>query len=204
MPTIAEVSWWLKAKPLLVQVSSISSLIPTIFSVCNGDSSTFEKLTKYAFGTYKINLSMTIDIIKYEQKLANRLNEFSGSFMSNAKWKKLFLKLSKNKDIVSKCFIKDVFEENLNDIEIPSVENFLNTFHDKGVKDVTTGGTLTFKQIEWIEFPIQWTTKREMRGQTLEPQKFTQDLLQIRKILHEVGQLEIELNEDKLVIYGYK
>lgn len=147
---------------------------------------------------------MTIDIIKYQRKLANRLNEFSSSFMSNAKWKKLFLKLSENKDIVCKCFIKDIFDDNLHEIEIPSAENFLNTFHDKGIKDVTTGGSLTFKQIEYLEFPTQWAITREMRGQILEPHKFTQDLLQIRKILHEVGQLEIELNEDKLVIYGYK
>ena len=147
---------------------------------------------------------MTIDITRNERKLANRLNEFSGNFMSNAKWTKVFVKLSENKDLISKCFIKDIFDDLLREIKIPSIENFSTTFNDNGIKDVMTGGPSPFKQIEWLEFPSQWTIKREMRGQTLQPQKFNQDILKIKNLLHDVGQLEIECDEDKLIIYGYK
>lgn len=147
---------------------------------------------------------MTIDLSRYERKLSNRLNDFSGNFMSNTKWKKLFLKLSENKDHISKCLIKDIFDDVLRDIEIPTIENYASTFDDEGIKDVMSGGPSTFKEIERLEFPSQWEIIRDMRGQILEPHKYKQDIFQIKNVIQQEGQLEIEFGPDKLIIYGYK
>lgn len=147
---------------------------------------------------------MPTEINRYERKLANRLNRFSGNFMSNAKWTKLFMKLSDNNDLILKCDVKTIFDEVLTVLEIPSKENFLNTFYDKGIEDVMTGGPTTFKEIEWIEFPSQWVISREMRGQILQPFNFSQDILKIKNLLEDIGELEIEFDNEKSVIFGYK
>ncbi len=145
----------------------------------------------YVTSTY----SMTIDIEKKERQLANELNKFSGKFMSNSKWTKVFEKLSQNIDIINKCLMKDVHDELLRQIYLPTFENVSFTFHDKGFKDYGGNQPYRFKEIQWIEFPSHWTIKS---------QKYKQDILKIKNQLHNIGQLEIECDEEKLIIYGYK
>ncbi len=147
---------------------------------------------------------MTIDIEKYNNRLDKRISEFSGHFMSNTKWTKVFSILSQNKDIIKKCLIKDVFDNTLRQIDIPNFQKFADTFHEQGIKDVMTGGPSTFRQIEWIEFPARWTIDRSMRTEALAPHKFHQDITSIHKLVNKVGEFTINFDNDKLIIYGYR
>ena len=54
------------------------------------------------------------------------------------------------------------------------------------------------------EFPSNWLIEREMRNEKLEPHKRSQDILKIKECLLTIGQLEIEMATDKLILYGYK
>jgi len=124
--------------------------------------------------------------------------------MSDTKWTKVFKTLSEYYAIINKCLIKDIWDDVLREIDIPSVENYSTTFHNSGIKDVMTGGPSLFKEIEWIEFPSNWLIEREMRNEKLEPHKRSQDILKIKECLLTIGQLEIEMTTDKLILYGYK
>lgn len=147
---------------------------------------------------------MTIDIEKYNKRLDKRISEFSGRFMSNAKWTKVFTALSQNSDIIKKCLVKDVLDDTLRQIDIPTFQKFTDTFHDQGIKDVMTGGPSTFRQIEWIEFPAHWTIDRTMRTETLEPHEFHQDIATIQNLLNKVGEFAINFDNDKLIVFGYR
>ena len=146
---------------------------------------------------------MTFDKDKYEKRLAFRLDRFSGKFMSNTKWTKLFETLSRNKETVNKCLEKSIWDEQLREIHIPPIEEFTETFHDTGFKDGINQPS-NFKEIEWIEFPSKWTISRQMRGQTLEPHKYEQDIIKIKNEIDRIGQLETGLDNEKLIVYGYK
>jgi len=147
---------------------------------------------------------MTINEDKYEKKLANKLAKFSSTFMSNTKWTKLFEKLSQNKDSINMCLMKNIYDELLREICIPKIDNFTTVFHDKGFNDSYRNQPYLFKEIQWIEFPAKWTIGRQMRGQNLEPHKYEQDILKIKKQIENIGQFQIECESDKLIIYGYK
>jgi hypothetical protein len=147
---------------------------------------------------------MTFDKKKLEKRLAFRLNKFSGKFMSNAKWTKLFETLSKNDKTIKKCLGKSIWDDYLREIHIPPIDEFSETFHDTGFKDSGGNQPSNFKEIEWIEFPSKWTISRQMRGQTLEPYRYEQDIIKIKNEIDCIGQLETELDNEKLIVYGYK
>jgi hypothetical protein len=147
---------------------------------------------------------MTLDLDKIQKRLDNKLSEFSGRFMSDSKWTKLFKALSQNKGIVKRCLIKNVLDNTLREIEIPLMEKFGGTFNDKGIEDIMTGGPTSFKEIEWVEFSSHWTIDRNMRTEKLEPHKYQQDISKIKTVADTVGQLVTVLDDDKLIIYGYR
>lgn len=147
---------------------------------------------------------MTINIDRYQRKLARRISDFHGHFMSDSKWTKVFTALSQNNNLIEKCLIKSIPNSILQQIDIPSLKNFGNTFDEKGIKDVMLGGPIPFKEIEWIEFPVRWTQERQMRNYTLEPLLFHQDINEIKNIMDKVGQLETDVDSDQLKIYGYR
>ena len=141
---------------------------------------------------------------KYQVRLTNKLSEFSARYMSDTKWTKLFKALSLHSDLIGKCLIKDVWDDVLRELKIPMANEYADVFHDKGIKDVMTGGPTAFKQIEWIEFPSNWEISRTMGKLKLEPFIQTQDVSEIKRKIEEIGQLESEMTSDKLIIYGYK
>jgi hypothetical protein len=139
----------------------------------------------------------------YRKRLEKRLEKFTGQFMSDSKWTKLFKILSENQILIKRCLIKDVLEDKMWLLEIPNIHDFADVFNEKGFNDIVIGGPSTFKQIEWIEFPHQWTISRKMRTQVLEPLMYQQDLLLIKTQLDSLGQLKIEFTNEKLIILGY-
>ncbi|MCF6352608.1 MAG: hypothetical protein L3J06_06325 [Cyclobacteriaceae bacterium] len=140
---------------------------------------------------------------KYNRKLKNRVNDFSGSFMNDSKWSKLFKALSLQ-NIAKKCLIKDVMDDYLRELEIPAIEQYSMTFNEKGINDIMIGGPSNFKSIEHIEFPKEWTIERKMRTETLTPKKQEQNIDQIEKLIKTVGNFEMDCNYEKIVLYGYR
>jgi hypothetical protein len=141
---------------------------------------------------------------RYRKNLDNRIEGFSGKFMNNAKWRKLFMALSENHDIIGKCRVKLVMRETPIDLPIPSRDEYASVFRKESVDDILTCGPFDFREIEWVEFPKQWIVERQMRLVTLEPFKYEQDILELKRIIDEIGLFEIEIDDKHLVLYGYK
>lgn len=133
------------------------------------------------------------NINSYKRKLQRRINSFSGKFMSDSKWLKLFKILSVT-DVIKKCSINSIWD-NTNELHIPNEEDFSDVFTETGIKDVIIGGPTTFKEIRSIEFPAKWKS-----GNTSQKQ----DLIEIRKVIEASGLYEIEVDINKLIIYGYR
>lgn len=147
---------------------------------------------------------MTIHNEKHLKKLEHRLDNFTGKFMSNSKWTKLFKKLSQHTDIINMCFVKTIWDDDLMEIQIPYPNLHSEIFNDHGIKDVFTSGPLQYKEIEQLIFPKVWTIGRQMRTQNLEPFEFQQDIEKVLEIVGQLGEFETHINNDKLVIYAYK
>ncbi|MFH4966562.1 hypothetical protein V8G61_00040 [Gaetbulibacter sp. M240] len=146
-----------------------------------------------------------IDIEKYEKQLKTKIEMFSGSFMNNSKWTKLFIGLSNNLTEIKKCYIKSVFDDILREIKIPKTDNFNDSFSKTGIKDnILTGGPCEFKEIEQIIFPYEWKSDRQMRDQKLEPKKFNQNIDKIKIMTDSIGEFEMEIDNENLIIYGYR
>ncbi|WP_162056335.1 hypothetical protein [Pontibacter pamirensis] len=142
--------------------------------------------------------------LKYRAKLTKKLDTFSGRYMSNTKWSKLFKVLSQNHELIGKCLIKDVWDNVLREIRIPRIDGYSVVFNEKGINDTMTGGPTSFKEIQWIEFPSKWTVNRPMGQQILESFTYYQDISEISNKIAGIGELEIELSPEKLIVYGYK
>ena len=147
---------------------------------------------------------MAIDNEKYLKKQNRILNEFSGRFMSNSKWLKIFKILSTNHEVFSKCYIIDIYDERAIEFDIPTYDDFDGTFSDTGIKDVTMGGPLLFKEIKLLGLPASWSIERNMRNQILKPFVYSQNLDVIQALIVSIGELLIERDEDGLKVYGYK
>lgn len=137
------------------------------------------------------------------RKLNNQINKFSGKYMNNSKWTKLFYKLSEHHDLVKRCLLKDIWNEIEREIKIPTIENFSTIFQEKGIKDGRCGPH-EFKEIEQVIFPRTWTKDRNMRAQILEPHFFDQNIEKINSIIKEIGKFETEFNNESLIIYAYR
>ncbi len=146
---------------------------------------------------------MSIDYEKYLKKQHRILNEFSGRFMSNSKWLKLFKILTENRQIINKCHVIHIYDDKPRVFDIPTYEGFNDTFSDIGIKDVSIG-PLLFKEIKSLEFPASWSIERKMRNQILEPAVYYQNLNLIKELTVSIGELAIEVDENSLKIYGYK
>jgi hypothetical protein len=146
-----------------------------------------------------------MDTDRYLRLQERKIKEFSGRFMNNTKWFKLFKTLSENSEVIKKCSIINIYDDVSRTIEIPTQEEFFIVYDEKGIKDEpTAGGPMLFKEIRWIEFPATWSIQRTMRDEVLQPLVFDQNLDLIENILVKTGELEIEQDEICLKVYGYR
>jgi hypothetical protein len=146
---------------------------------------------------------MSLDYEKYLKKQEGILNEFSGRFMSNSKWLKLFKILTENRQIIDKCHVVDIYSNKRKAFDVPTYEAFNDTYSDIGIRDVSIG-PLLFKEIKLLEFPASWSIERKMRNQILKPFIYYQDLDLIQARIVPIGEFVIERDENSLKIYGYK
>lgn len=147
---------------------------------------------------------MTIDTEKYQKQLNQKIATFSGKFMNDTKWTKLFNALCGKSDLIKKCLIKDIWDEKLREITIPNHNKYSETFNQKGFKDVMISGPSEFKEIEQLVFLKNWTTERKMGFQNLEPHKFEQDIEKIKIIVDQIEKFETEIDSEKLILYAYR
>ncbi len=89
----------------------------------------------------------------YDRKLNLKLSEFSGHFMNDTKWRKLFHLFSTEGLGVVKVKIISVWKDgdsSSDELDINQLKNFENTFNKSGINDVLIGGPLYFKEIKKI------------------------------------------------------
>jgi hypothetical protein len=104
---------------------------------------------------------------RHQKRFEKAIASFSGKFMNDTKWLKLFQAISNHSSLVAKCQVKNIGDEFIRILEIPSKEDFEETFHKKGIKDVPAGPA-KFKEIEFIKFPTQWENGKNISHQDIE------------------------------------
>jgi len=130
--------------------------------------------------------------------------KYSGAFMNNTKWIKLFKVLSEHSHDIRKCMVVDIYDDIKRELIVPTIVEFDTTFIANGIKDIPFAGPILFKEIRWIEFPSVWSIARTMREQELEAQRYNQDLDMIGELLSGIGGLVMERDEEGLKIIGYR
>ena len=130
--------------------------------------------------------------------LENDIKKYSRSFMSNAKWRKLFRVVNRESSELNCCTWKLVDEKN-------PVSGFLPDYSQLGDTYVGDCGALNgpfgFRTIEWILLPA----KHGYRPYDKAPWQYEyQNLNQVKERIDAVGQYAYEMTEEGLKIYGYK
>ncbi|MEZ5728485.1 MAG: DUF6678 family protein [Burkholderiaceae bacterium] len=123
---------------------------------------------------------------------------YSRSFMSNAKWRKLFAALNVHSVPLNRCVWKLVGER----------EPYAGTLPDAArlgpdyVGDCgALNGPFAFRDIEWLFLPARVGWQRYAHAPT---EYLHQDVARIQALIDGAGRFEYELGEDGLRIYGYK
>jgi uncharacterized protein DUF6678 len=130
--------------------------------------------------------------------LESDLKRYSASFMSNAKWRKLFSVINSKTLELNCCTWKFVDETE-------PVSGWLPDYHQLGESYVGDCGALNgpfeFRAIEWISIPA----KHGYRQYENAPMSYTnQSLNEVKKKIDSVGSYEYEITEEDIKIYGYK
>lgn len=128
------------------------------------------------------------------KKLIKR--DFEFSFMSNSKWRKLFIALAPLKlEQVYWKFVdhKDEFRDRFVEEE-DLMERFIG---DCGL----AGGPFAYRRIQWVEIP---TTGVNPLYEKIPHMNFKQDIEAVESILKSIGEFETERTERGIRIYGHK
>ncbi len=124
-------------------------------------------------------------------QMDKNISEFNYSYMCNSKWKKVFLAILKNKNIINDCLIVDCTNGTINKILLEKISDTPEKYvhHDYISQEITQGEYPTpYKYIEYIEFS----------------KKYNQDVVQIKNILSKIGLFEWEENNITLKLIGYR
>lgn len=128
------------------------------------------------------------------KKLIKR--KFEVSFMSNAKWRKLFIALEPLQ--LKQAYWKFVdLDDELRDAFLDE-EDLMDKFvGDCGVG----GGPFAYRRIEWIEIP---SIGKNYQYENIPYMNFSQDVAGVKSILRSIGEFEIEITDRGIRIYGHK
>ncbi|MDR1284609.1 MAG: hypothetical protein LBJ88_00210 [Campylobacteraceae bacterium] len=148
---------------------------------------------------------------KYDRnELVNKkISSFENRFMSNSKWKRLFLTLFENIDIVKLCEVRDFFNPCFIFIttDLQSIDygkHVHNECIDKILLDnsLDGGDACYYREIEYLEFLKYW--KGGKFGRLMTPKIIYQDTNKIKEIISKIGKFELEETEEYLRVIGYK
>ena len=130
-----------------------------------------------------------------DREIEKAISRFSQHFMSNSKWVRLIDKLVENNDKVKKILFKKVQKKPIGELYLNEDTTYGFDYWENGFEGHNSlGGWLTFKEIEYIIFPRVIDLDNNVE----------QDLEQIMKLLTNVGQFDLELNENSLKLTCYK
>jgi hypothetical protein len=110
--------------------------------------------------------------------------------MNNSKWKKLFLTIFENNNIITECEIVDFFSGTYRFIKnkLENI-NYMDYIYSDCIDEklITGEHTVSYREIEYIKF-----------------KKLKQDVEKTKEIITKTGKYEWEETEEHLRIYGYK
>lgn len=123
-------------------------------------------------------------------------NKFTASYMSDAKWRKLFTELDVPDLMLNQCYWKFVDCEH----EILGWFTKSEELMDKFVGDYGSG-PFAYKRIEWVEIP---TVGKPYGYENVPFKHWQQNVTEAAEILNRTGKFEFDMTERGLRIYGFK
>lgn len=132
----------------------------------------------------------------YIIKLDKQLKKFNHSYMNNSKWKKLFIAIFQNTDLIKQCVVVNLFESANNQLKL-DVINFEQEIHQEFMANSLNTGeyAIYYKGICYIEFLKIYQTK---------PTLIKQNIQEIKHYLSGFGMFEFEETKDYLRVIGYR
>lgn len=155
--------------------------------------------------TYRQKFNSEDYFDEHQKRIDKRIAQFSNSFLNNAKWKKVFLTIFSNVDLVKQCEIKDFFSSCYVDLrtELQDVKFEKFIYSDYIDEFITTGEyPISYREIEYLEFLKSWNGK--FIGKLVKSKPITQDTEKIKKILSTVGQFEWEEYDNSVRLIAYR
>lgn len=132
----------------------------------------------------------------YVFKLDKQLKQFSYSYMNNSKWKKLFIAIFQNTNLIKQCVVVNIFESGINQLRLdtPTVEQDI---HQEFMSNSLNTGeyAIYYKGICYIEFLKTYQTN---------PKPMEQNIQEIKKYLSHFGVFEFEETKNYLRVMGYR
>lgn len=129
--------------------------------------------------------------LDYERDKSEKIiKEFSGSFMSNAKWVKLFTTLSSIKGICCEAQVKLVWDESPRNIRIDDDLEYDFVYFDSSMEAMIDGypkGWYEYKEIEWL-----WMSDSEPQLELIENE------------INKLGRFEIRREPNSITLFAYK
>lgn len=138
-------------------------------------------------------------------RLEKRLKAFSTAYMSNAKWRKLLVKICENKELIKQCEIFDFFGSCVNLLNFSKINADFEQYigEDCISNEITTAEYPTFyKEIEYIEFLRIY--ERSQVGRYTKIIEKQQDIEEIKRYLSSFGQFQFQEDENALRVLGYR
>ena len=128
-------------------------------------------------------------------EIEKAISRFSQHLMSNAKWVRLIDKLIENIDQVKKVQFKKVQKDSIGELYLNEDTTFEFDYWENGFEGHNSlGGVLSFKEIEYLVFPRVIDSENNIE----------QDLEQIMNLITDIGQFDLDLNENSLKLTCYK
>ncbi len=117
---------------------------------------------------------------------------FSVSYMSNAKWYKMFQAVANAQLGITKATWKFIWSERLFNDGVPGLHDILPSRLADGRFQ-----PIEYKQIEWILFPRVWRPRIDVGHEVF------QNIEGLVRVLEAVGQLQTVEDNRGLTVFGY-
>jgi len=119
------------------------------------------------------------------------IEKFSASYMSNAKWEKLWQTLTDKLGEVHFYFkLIDKDEVRQSSMDIPDSPFFMEP--------------IMHKEVEWVDFPSSYEDYISRDNLKAGKKEYSQDVDQIEEIIRSLGQFLLERSEGSLKLYAYR
>ena len=139
----------------------------------------------------------TVDMKAHEASLDRMIGRsFSASFMSNSKWRRLFLALAAPQSRINQLVWKFVGR----DLPVRGAAPDAECLGEAYIRD-TTFSPFLYKQIEWIVIP---PTNIPLGYESVPFKHQPQDLEMVERTLVNVGKFETARLPEGLKVYGYR